>query len=143
MTTFNTSRQISATIVQVFAAISDPVRLARWWGPNGFTNTFTICEFEEGGRWSLVMHGPDGKSYPSENRFAAIEVPTRVIVEHASQPTYRLTIGLEPTDAGVLVTWSQAFEDPEVGRRLESIVVPANDQNLKRLEHEVFYVACS
>lgn len=50
MTTFNTSREIPATAEQVFAAISDPERLARWWGPAGFTNTFKVCEFKKGGR---------------------------------------------------------------------------------------------
>ena len=46
-------------------AFSDPVRLARWWGPAGFTNTFTICEFKPGGQWSFTMHGPDGTNYPN------------------------------------------------------------------------------
>ncbi|WP_155898004.1 SRPBCC family protein [Allocoleopsis franciscana] len=40
MTTFKTSREIPATMEQVFAAISDSERLARWWEPAGFTNTF-------------------------------------------------------------------------------------------------------
>lgn len=35
MTPFNTSREIPATMEQVFAAISNPERLARWWGPAG------------------------------------------------------------------------------------------------------------
>src|SRR5438552_1429584 len=60
MTTFRTSREIAAPLNQVFAAFSDTQRLARWWGPAGFTNTFNVCEFKSGGRWSFVMHGPDG-----------------------------------------------------------------------------------
>jgi hypothetical protein len=35
------------------------------------------------------------------------------------------------------VTWSQTFENPEVARRIEHIVVPANQQNLERLADEV------
>jgi uncharacterized protein YndB with AHSA1/START domain len=60
MTTFRTSRDIPAPPDQVFAAFSDPQRLARWWGPAGFTNTFNVYEFKSGGRWSFVMHGPVG-----------------------------------------------------------------------------------
>lgn len=41
MTTFNTSLEIPATPEQVFAAIRHPERLARWWGPAGFTNSRT------------------------------------------------------------------------------------------------------
>jgi len=137
MTTFNTSREIAATVEQVFAAISHPERLMRWWGPAGFTNTFSLCEFKNNGRWSLVMHGPDGKNYPSENVFAEIEPPVKVVVQHASEPKYRLTITLTPSAVGTVVSWSQAFDSAEVARRIEHIVVPANEQNLERLSVEV------
>lgn len=137
MKTFNTSREIPATLDQVFAAISHPERLSRWWGPAGFTNTFDVCEFRNGGRWSLTMHGPDGAHYPNENVFAEIESPTKVIVQHPSEPKFRLTIALAPSPGGTLVSWSQEFESSEVADRLEPIVVPANDQNLERLSVEV------
>ena len=137
MTTFNTSREIPATVEQVFAAISDPERLSRWWGPAGFTNTFNVCEFKNGGRWSLIMHGPNGHNYPNENVFAEIESPGKVVVQHVSEPKYRLTIMLASSAMGTVVSWSQAFENPEVASRLEHIVVPANEQNLECLSVEV------
>jgi len=137
MTTFNASREIPATVEQVFAAISHPERLARWWGPAGFTNTFNVCEFKDGGRWSFIMHAPDGKSFPNENVFAEIEPPRKVVVQHVSEPKYRLTLALAPSAAGTVVTWSQVFESAEVARRIERIVVPANEQNLERLSAEV------
>jgi uncharacterized protein YndB with AHSA1/START domain len=137
MRTFETSRDLPARPEDVFAAISDPVRLARWWGPAGFTNTFSVCEFKEGGRWSLTMHGPDGANYPNENRFAAIDAPRMVIVEHVGEPKYRLTITLAPSPKGTRVGWSQAIENSDVANRIEHIVVPANEQNLERLEAEV------
>jgi uncharacterized protein YndB with AHSA1/START domain len=135
--TFDTSREIPATVDRVFAAISDPERLARWWGPAGFTNTFKICEFKNGGRWSFVMHGPNGQNYPNENIFAEIEPPTKVVVQHIVEPKYRLTITLAPSAAGTIVSWSQAFESSVIASRLEHIVVPANEQNLDRLSAEV------
>src|SRR5688500_4970526 len=51
MTPFRTSREIPASPEQVFAAFTDAQRLARWWGPAGFTNTFMVCDFTSGGRW--------------------------------------------------------------------------------------------
>ena len=36
MNTFSTSRTFHATPAEVFAAIRDGERLARWWGPGGF-----------------------------------------------------------------------------------------------------------
>lgn len=136
MTTFSTSREIPAAVEEVFAAFSDPERLARWWGPAGFTNTFRLCEFENGGHWSYVMHGPNGGNYRNESVFAEIESPGKVVIEHVSEPKYRLTIGLAPSPTGTVVSWSQTFERPEVAARIEHIVVPANEQNLDRLTDE-------
>ena len=137
MTTFETSRTLAATAEQVFAAIAQPERLARWWGPAGFSNTSTICEFKVGGRWSFTMHGPDGSSYPNECVFSDISAPQKVVVQHVSEPKFQLTITLAATDHGTLVTWSQAIENAELAKKLEHIVVPANEQNLDRLAAEV------
>jgi len=137
MTTFSTSREIPATAEQVFAAFSHPERLARWWGPAGFTNTFSVCEFKTGGRWSFVMHGPDGRNYPNEAVFAEIESPRKIVVQHVSEPKFRLTIALASSPVGTVVSWSQAFENSDVASRMEHIVVPANEQNLDRLSVEV------
>jgi len=140
MTTFENAREIPASVEQVFAAISHPERLARWWGPAGFTNTFNVCEFKQGGRWSFIMHGPHG-NYPNESVFAEIESPRKVVVQHVAEPRFRLTITLAPSAAGTVVSWSQAFESSEVASRMEPIVVPANEQNLDRLAKEVLHPA--
>jgi len=134
---FETSREIAAPVEQVFAAFTDPSRLARWWGPAGFTNTFEVCEFKTGGKWKFVMHGPDGRNYPNESVFAEVEPKKKVVIEHASLPKYKLTIHLTPTDKGTKIFWSQAFEKPEVAKAIQHIVVPANEQNLDRLTAEV------
>ena len=136
MTTFNHSLDIPATPEQVFAAISTPERLARWWGPAGFTNTVSVCEFKTGGRWNMVMHGPDGANYPNENVFGEILPNQKVVVEHPMQPVFCLTIELSPSKTGTLVTWAQAFESVEIAKQIAHIVVPANNENLQKLMAE-------
>lgn len=137
MTPFSTSRDIPAAPAAVFAAIATPERLARWWGPAGFRNTFTVCDFRPGGRWTFVMHGPDGAHYQNESLFAEIEAPTRVVIQHLSEPTFRLTITLAASAAGTRVAWVQALDSAEVAKRVQHIVIPANEQNLDRLTAEV------
>ena len=89
------------------------------------------------GRWSLVMHGPDGASYPNENMFGEIMQNQKVVIEHPMQPVFRLTIELTPSATGTLVSWAQMFESAEVAQQVEHIVVPANNENLQRLMAEV------
>jgi uncharacterized protein YndB with AHSA1/START domain len=137
MTTFSTSRQLAATSSAVFAAIQDAARLARWWGPKGFSNRFTLFEFKEGGRWVFDMVGPDGTVYPNESVFERIEVDHELVIRHTCQPHFQLTITLEPHDGGTLLRWDQAFEDAAVAQAVRHIVEPANEENLDRLSAEL------
>lgn len=83
------------------------------------------------------MHGPDGRDYANAITIAELEPPERIVVHHTSGPRYLLTVTLESTAGGTLVGWNQEFENPDVGRRLEPIVVPANEEVLDRLSAEV------
>ena len=137
MTTHATSREIPAPVEQVFAAFTDPERLARWWGPKGFSSTFEVCEFRIDGPWRFVLHGPDGTDYPNQNRFEVVE-PERVVIEHIAQPHhFRLTITLAAQGEQTLVGWRQVFDTAAEKQRVAQFVIPANEQNLDRLAAEV------
>jgi uncharacterized protein YndB with AHSA1/START domain len=137
MLTFTTTRQLAATPTAVFAAIKDAERLAKWWGPNGFSNHFETCEFQAGGKWLFNMTGPDGKTYANESVFSSIEEDRQVVIQHVSAPQFQLAITLEPSLGGTLVRWEQTFADESVGQAIRHIVEPANEQNLDRLNAEV------
>ena len=135
--TFKTQRDLPATPAQVFAAIADPQRLARWWGPNGFTNAFETFEFRPGGTWNFMMVGPDGRTYRNESVFKAIEADRCVVIEHVSAPKFVLILVLEPAATGTRVHWEQVLEDYAVAADIRPIVTPFNEQNLDRLTAEV------
>jgi uncharacterized protein YndB with AHSA1/START domain len=117
--------------------MSDPARVARWWGPAGFTNTIHKYEFHPGGIWLMTMHGPDGKDYPNESRFTRI-VPDQLFeIEHLNGHHFLLTLELRPQDAGTNVMWRQTFDTSEHYKRLADFVAAANEQNLDRLAAEV------
>jgi hypothetical protein len=59
------------------------------------------------------------------------------VIRPVSTPHYRLVITLTPSAGSTTVSWDQAFDDAEVARRIEHIVVPANEQNLDRLSAEI------
>jgi uncharacterized protein YndB with AHSA1/START domain len=133
MTTFSTKRTIPANPASVFAAFQDPDRLATWWGPAGFTNTFETFEFWPGGRWVFAMHGPDGTTYPNESVFVSIVPDREIVIRHACPPHFQLAITLQGDPAGTLLTWDQTFDDDGVAQAIRHIVEPANEQNLDRL----------
>jgi uncharacterized protein YndB with AHSA1/START domain len=137
MSAFHHTREFHAAAEAVFQAISDPVRLARWWGPDGFTNTIHKFEFMPGGNWELTMHGPDGANYPNQAMFTEIIPNSSVVIRHVSQPHFLLSISLTPSANGTSVSWVQEFEDPAIAASVRHIVEPANEQNLARWEHEV------
>ena len=123
--TCRTQRLVSAAPGTVFAAFSHADRLAKWWGPNGFRNTFETFEFVPGGRWVFVMHGPDGKAYPTESVFREIKADSRIVIEHVSHPRFTLSVVFLAVGEETNVTWVQEFEDAAVAQRVRHIVEPA------------------
>ncbi|MFC3531761.1 SRPBCC domain-containing protein [Vogesella facilis] len=136
-TTFRTSRQFAATPVAVFAAIADATRIARWWGPAGFSNRIAEFDFRPGGRWLFDMIGPDGTVYANESVFVSIEPARQLLLRHVCQPHFQLSIELQPLAGGTLLLWAQNFDDDAVAEAVRHIVEPANEQNLDRLAAEL------
>lgn len=132
--TLATERLLPFVAGEVFSAFEHPEQLARWWGPDGFTNTFETFEFQPGGRWIFTMHGPNGANYPNESIFREIIPNAKIVLDHVVAPKFRLTITLTPQGDQTRLHWSQCFETPALLERLRAICEPANKQNLNRLE---------
>ncbi|MFG6147575.1 SRPBCC family protein [Halobacillus sp. B23F22_1] len=133
-----TTRFFYATKQQLFKAFSDPIHLSRWWGPNGFTNTFHRFEMKPDGLWHFTMHGPDGKGYENKSVFVEIEEPERLVLRHL-EPNHEflLTITFNEKGDGTLLTWHMLFESADECEKVGRFVAEANEQNLDRLEGEV------
>jgi uncharacterized protein YndB with AHSA1/START domain len=123
---------------KVYAAFADPARLARWWGPTGFTNTVEKLDLRPGGEYSITMHGPDGKDYPNESVFVEVEPARRVVYDHL-RPMHRflMTQTYEEIENQTQLTWRMRFESAEECERVRQFVVPANEQNFDRLAEEL------
>jgi len=125
-----TTRLLAWPRERVVRAWTEASHLSRWWGPRGFSSTFQEFEPRAGGRWRLVLHGPDGTDYPNVSVFVEVS-PARVVLDHVSGHRFRLSAG------GTLLTWCQRFETAAEFERVRRLVVPANEQNLDRLEAEL------
>lgn len=136
MTVFETHRFFPFSAHLVYQAFANPLSLARWWGPEGFSNTIESFDFRPSGVWRFTMHGPGDSHYPNEIHFERLLENQLLVLKHVSEPVFSLTIQLEPMKEGeregTKVTWQQAFESDEVAATLKPMVVPANEQNLNR-----------
>lgn len=129
-----TRRVIDAPCDVVFRAFSDPEKLARWWGPEGFRNSFSEFDLREGGYWRFTMHGPDGTDYPNESRFIEVVPGDRVVIEHLLGHHFILTITFVADGDSTVVGWRQTFDSIEHYQEIRDLVARANEQNLDRLE---------
>lgn len=136
------TRLLDAPRETVFRAFSDGQVLARWWGPNGFTNTFHEFDFRPGGTWHYVMHGPDGENYELTNQFTEITPPSLIRFQHLqSGHGFELTVALEEEAGRTRITWTMQFESAEEAERVRGFVAGANEQNLDRLEAQLASMA--
>jgi len=68
----------------VFKAWTDPKRVARWWGPQGFTNPVCELDARPGGAIRIHMRGPDGTVYPMTGVYQEVVEPERIVFTSAA-----------------------------------------------------------
>lgn len=73
------TRTFNAPRALVWKAWTDPVHLAVWWGPHGFTNPVCKVDARPGGAILIVMRAPDGAEYPMRGVIQEIVEPERIV----------------------------------------------------------------
>lgn len=117
----------------VFRAWTDPVELAQWFSPRGFTS-MASNQFRPGGQWRVVMHSADNVDYPMHGTYTDIEVPSllRFTVDTTEHPKAwqeevnrlrtkkqhlgmkcLMTVRFSPVDGGTNVEVHGCYDDVE------------------------------
>jgi uncharacterized protein YndB with AHSA1/START domain len=146
LTNDTTDREISATRVYdaprdlVWKMWTDQHHIAQWWGPKGFTNTIQAMDVRPGGKWSFVMHGPDGRDYKNEIVYTEVVPQERIAYDHVSGPLFHATVDFR--DAGADKTelrMKMVFESAGIRNRVaeEYGAVEGLQQTLGRLADEL------
>jgi len=63
---------------RVFKALTEPMALAQWWGPSGFTTAAIEIDLRVGGRYRFSMQPPDGDLFHLAGQFLEIDPPSRL-----------------------------------------------------------------
>jgi uncharacterized protein YndB with AHSA1/START domain len=138
------TRVLAASPGQIWLAWVDPTAIAHWWGPEGFTSTVRELDVRDGGRFDVVMHGPDGAEYENVYLFDNVEEGKRVVYVHQGSEEYglapsRSVMAIEEVEADVPQTrvTLRSYYASEVDRQrhLEDFqAVAGARQLLERLE---------
>ncbi len=142
--TLTVTRAIEAPVERVWDAWNDPEQIARWWGPAGFHSTVNELDIREGGRFDVVMHGPDGTEYPNVYVFDHVRerrqlVYTNVGSERFGLAPFRSVFDMEGAGPTTNVTLTARFSTEEDKRRHveEFHALEGARQLLERLEEQV------
>jgi uncharacterized protein YndB with AHSA1/START domain len=135
----NVTRLIPQPVDKVFAAFSDPLGLAVWWGPDGFTTSTHAMDFRVGGVWDYTMHGPDGTDYPNYVTYTSIIPGRQIAHDHgtdAAHPAlFKAIITFSAADGGTRVHLRLILADPSERPGYVAFgAVEGGYQNLQRLD---------
>lgn len=84
----------------VWAVLTDPKHVVRWYGGRGFENPVCEMDVRPGGRWRHVMKTPDGAEHALEFEFGEVVEPEKLTWKNAD---IRMTVTLEA--AGQETKW--------------------------------------
>ena len=94
----------------MFEAFRDPDTWPAGGGRRDVTNTFHEFDFWPGGTRRFVMHAPDGASYQNRSVFVELVAPERIVFDHVSGPTFRMTVTLAEQAGATRIGWRMLFE---------------------------------
>jgi uncharacterized protein YndB with AHSA1/START domain len=138
-----TTRLIDAPRDRVWQAWTAAEHVAKWFGPRGFTNTFSRFELKPGGSWIFTMHGPDGTDYQNRIDFIEVVPLTRLVYTHSDpeghQDPFQGVVTFEDEDGKTRLTLRTVFVTKEERDRLIETVgaVEGGRQTLERLAEYV------
>jgi uncharacterized protein YndB with AHSA1/START domain len=112
------TRLINAPRELAFSAWTDPEKVVKWWGPNGFTTTTKRMEVRPGGVWEYVMHGPDGVAYPNRTVYEEIVPPELLVYTQSGEAgkraiQFRSTVTFVQEGGQTRITLWSVFKTPE------------------------------
>ena len=81
--TLTITKEIEASIEDVWKAWTEADEIAKWWVPSGMSFKIVKHEFEAEGEWEYVMTMPDCKEFVSKGKYLEI-IQHEIIVTTAS-----------------------------------------------------------
>jgi uncharacterized protein YndB with AHSA1/START domain len=120
------TRLFAAPLEMVWNAVVNPWQVTQWWGPKGFSTVMTEMNLRPGGKWKLVMHGPDGAKYPNDMTFTEVVPMERIVLELTGGREGATPISMKKT-----MTFAEEDGGTRFSIRLEFASAEERDQNVR------------
>jgi len=137
------SRLINAPQALVFEVWTDPMHIAKWWGPDGFTLTVYEMNVQPGGVWRSTMHGW-GTDFPSKIEYLEVLKPERLVYTHGSgmendPGEFHVTVTFEQQGLKTLLTMRSLFKTAAARDMVvrEYKAIEGGNQTIDRFEKQL------
>lgn len=125
-------RVYDAPVAAVWEAWTDPEKVAKWWGPRGFTLTHHSKDLRVGGHWSYTMHGPDGTDYPNTTKYLEVEKHRKLVYDHGGHedrpPLFRVTVLFSEKGGKTTMDMTMALATPEAAEEIRKFIKKAGGE---------------
>ena len=125
MTSLTLVRQIAARPAIVFDALTTPVGIACWWGPDDGPVLVAETDVRVGGRFRVRFRMLDGSEHESTGQYLEVDKPARLVMSwrwaHGGEPEEageesQVEIDLHPIDTGTELRFTHSRLQSEVSR---------------------------
>ena len=101
-------RQIKAPPAKVYAAFTQPEKMARWWGPHNTEVVRAEADPRVGGRFRVIMRDTDGEQHDVSGIYREVEPDRKLVFSWAWITTpereSQVTVSLQPIQEGTELT---------------------------------------
>lgn len=113
-------RRIKAAPAKVWAAITQPEQMMKWWGPDAGPTLSVVADVRPGGRFSVVFRLLNGDEHNPTGIYQEV-VPEKKLVftwdlPGTPEPRSLVTFRLEPFDRGTMLTLTHEHLPDEAAR---------------------------
>ena len=132
------SRVLNAPVEIAYQAFANPLHLQKWWGPEGFTNTFHEFNLRPEGMWVLTMHGPEKGHYENASVFKTVDPPRLITWTRITQPIFTMEVAFQSISGSkTSISFRMIFDTAEACEKIKRFAGPKNEENFDRLEREL------
>lgn len=125
----------------VFLGWTDPIHVARWWGPHGFRAEVRQMDVVVGGSFRICMIAPDRIEYPIKGRYEEVVESERLVYvddwddDRPSQPSRVTVLFAEHGPEQTLLSVQMVFATQAEREAMQAQeIIPGWGESFERLD---------